>query len=317
MEERRRPSALGKRKTPGSPLGDLDTEEPGLQHAVKKLIRQAALELDSEASQSAAGSTPGEVPQAAGSISPFSQPTSRDKAGELPPLVPQNSGTNVSQTGHRESTSGPGAVFDAYPIPGRGSSGSISQQPILANGFGVTPTPTSATSTQSGGPPAAPTGQFSGSGGFQNGTGQLGNWAQNLPQGFTFPIDSSNPGAAYPPVQPTYTNQPQPLDPALEQMLSFLPGVNAQPGTGTENPAAFPEDFLSKVFSFSWDGANGTNGNNNNNGGTQGMDGFSAAGQAQQGQGQGQGMAQGGMSSGQVGPPGQPTWDGWHHGWMA
>lgn len=97
MEERRRPSNLGKRKATGSPVDEGD-ETSDLQRAVKKLIRQAQLEADSPNQSMSSNNTP----------------------------TPGNSGPqgwSPSKTGREmdmrifSDTARDRPVFDAYPMP--------------------------------------------------------------------------------------------------------------------------------------------------------------------------------------------------------
>ena len=77
VEERRKPGPkLGKRKASGSPSIE-EEEESGLQCAVKKLIRQAQLEVDSPA-QSAYSTSASAAPSPQTDMRIFSD-TSRDR----------------------------------------------------------------------------------------------------------------------------------------------------------------------------------------------------------------------------------------------
>ncbi|WVQ80090.1 hypothetical protein IAT38_002191 [Cryptococcus sp. DSM 104549] len=237
VDDRQKPpgSTLGKRKS--SPDGD--DEESGLQHAVKKLIRQAQLEAASPSNSmgSASGTTPQDIQPI-----PSSPRGHSDRNGERP-------------------------VFDAYPMP------FIPVPPTITNA--TTPTPSA---------PPHPH--------------QIVGVGNNSP--FTFPVDTTS-ATSFPSFDSTYTrgnNFGQPgLDPTVQSMLAnYFPqnggGANGPAGSATAPQA--PDDFLSRVFGFGWDGV-GTTGPpaNLNEGGV---------GPVEQGQQQPQG------------PPGQDVHQGVHVG---
>ncbi|KAK8847674.1 hypothetical protein IAR55_005533 [Kwoniella newhampshirensis] len=211
VEAKRRPpgSSLGKRKN-GSP--EPDDEESGLQRAVKKLIRQAALEADSPNTPiSASGSTPQGSEQAL-----------------LPSASPHKEREKVPYNADSERP-----VFGAYPMPFN------PVQPTITNA--TTPTPTVQ--------PFSHPHQIVG----------VGN---NSP--FTFPVDTTS-ATSFPNFDMRSFgggiggSQP-PLDPAVQSMLnSYFPsnnsgnqGMGGPVGSATAPQA--PDDFLSKVFGFGWDG---------------------------------------------------------------
>lgn len=98
VEERRRPnSSLGKRKADGSPSVDGD-ESSELQRAVKKLIRQAALEADSPNQSMGSNNTP--------------TPGNSGPSG----WSPAKNGSGVDMRIFSD-TPRDRPVFDAYPMP--------------------------------------------------------------------------------------------------------------------------------------------------------------------------------------------------------
>nr|XP_019008195.1 nuclear protein [Kwoniella pini CBS 10737]OCF46976.1 nuclear protein [Kwoniella pini CBS 10737] len=255
-----------RRQTPGSSLGkrkendDLDdSESGGLQRAVKKLIRQAQLEADSP-NTSFSSSTP-------------------DVARHVS-QSPQ--GSDGAQSKDKKESERP--VFDAYPMPFN------PVQPTITNA--TTPTPSNNTLQ----PPSHS--QHSnnqlGSGQqqsqqHQNNLNQNGYNNYDMGMGpnspFTFPIDPTGNGnfGTFPSFDMglTTTNNGNNnqgfnrnfgstasgnLDPAVQSMLSnyFPQQSNPTSMTQTVGSATLPQapdDFLSRVFGFGWDGANPTNAN--------------------------------------------------------
>lgn len=228
MEERRRPGTSRKRKSSGSPDAEADGERD-LQRAVQKLIHLAQLEVDSPAhgAQSLESASPAIV-----------QPSS--SPGE----------------GQKEQ------VFDAYPAPSAGpfaidvtshkltleSSGphrraSQSErkvEPPSRQGSGLIPAT---------GPPVQ-----------QNYLGVPNMAYSGATSPFTFPVDPTTAPASYPSFT---TSGSATLDPAVESFLAnHFPPPSGQNGgmvdpsngnmQGMQNNQA-PDDFLNKVFSFSWD----------------------------------------------------------------
>ena len=234
MEERRRPSNLGKRKA-----GEDDEESSDLQRAVKKLIRQAQLEADSPNQSMGSNNTPTPGNSAPTGWSPAKTGVDMRIFSDTPRDRP---------------------VFDAYPMP--------PPQPAdpATNGLQV------------------PNQQMGG----------------NSP--FTFPVDPTNTTFA-PFDQRTFsTNQPPPLDPAVESILtSYFPQPQtASNMSGGAMGAQVPDDFLSKVFNFGWDSSTGQQMQPQN----------MQQGQQQQNGNMGMGMDAMNMGNG--------LFDGWSaHGWMA
>lgn len=144
-------------------------------------------------------------------------------------------------------------VFDAYPMP------THAQQVNAANMLQVAPTQPNPTSTSP----------------------------------FTFPVDTTS--ATNFPNFASGAGFPQ-LDPAVESiLLNYFPsGTGGQPQQGMGGPVGttqVPDDFVSRVFNFGWEGGNSGQGGVPQNGGqqVQGQDGFDL-----------------------------PGYEGWGaHGWMA
>jgi hypothetical protein len=145
------------------------------------------------------------------------------------------------------------------------------------------------------------------------------------PSPFTFPIDTSSNSYAPPNMAFLAPTQAPQLDPAVESMLAnYFPQNPQSNAGGMAGPATVPQvpdDFLSRVFSFSWENnnannnaANGhgnANGNNSgNNGNGQGQGGMGGAGQMNGGAG--------GLDAlGGFGAPGMPFEQWGSGGWMA
>jgi hypothetical protein len=132
---------------------------------------------------------------------------------------------------------------------------------------------------------------------------------------FTFPVDPTTTTSFPPPPAFGPMQAPQ-LDPAVESMLaSYFPQNNSQ-GQGMAGPTAMPavpDDFLSRVFSFSWESANQNNGNTGAGGGSGSGNGENGA--AGNGNGAGGSGARMDAMMGQM--AGMP-FEGWGSGgWMA
>ncbi|WVQ69581.1 uncharacterized protein L199_007801 [Kwoniella botswanensis] len=230
VEDRRQTpgSSLGKRKDPD----DVDDEESGgLQRAVKKLIRQAQLEADSP-NTSMTSTTPDHNRHVSQS--------------------PQNSDHGNSQQ-HKESER---PVFDAYPMPFN------PVQPTITHATGPPPPQPQQGNIQSHQAASQQQQQQ------QNGYNPLltGNMNTNP---FTFPIDTSTSNFSTFPsfdmmnnLNTNGTNRnlngsgSGNLDPAVQSMLSnYFPSAQTQSNTNPPTLPQAPDDFLSRVFGFGWDGA--------------------------------------------------------------
>lgn len=238
MEERRRPGTSRKRKSSASPDAEADGERD-LQRAVQKLIHLAQLEVDS----------PAHGGQSIESASPaIAQPSSSPSEGQ------------------KEQ------VFDAYPAPSAGPFGiDGSYTDPSAIKLPLEPTEPHRRASQSGRKMDPPSRQ---------GSGQIPSTAPPMQQNylgipnmaypgatspFTFPVDPNTAPASYPSFT---TSGSTTLDPAVESFLAdHFPPPGAQGGAGMmdsvngmqgmQNSQA-PEDFLNKVFSFSWENGTGS-----------------------------------------------------------
>jgi len=305
VEERRKPgSTLGKRKASSQSPGEED-EESSLQRAVKKLIRQAQLEADSPSQAASTGSGSHHTPQqnTNTSLPHMPSPTPRTKtARELDMRI-------FSDTPRDRP------VFGAYPM-------------VNNNNYPIDTNMASNNTQNQNGMLNIPVNSNTG-------------YGQNPGLSpFSYPQDPSlNPAFNFPTYQTTGTPQ---LDPAVESMLaSYFPagmgmggnqngndgmgGASGNNGNGQAGQpgASVPDDFLSRVFNFGWEGPNmgmqGQMQDGNNGNGMQQMQGMAQG----VGQGGGQGQSQGSGVQGQFGFGGEGmdtmgNFDGWSsHGWMA
>nr|XP_018265162.1 nuclear protein [Kwoniella dejecticola CBS 10117]OBR87320.1 nuclear protein [Kwoniella dejecticola CBS 10117] len=366
-----------RRQTPGSSLGkrkehdELDDDESGgLQRAVKKLIRQAQLEADSP-NTSFSSSTPDVTRHVSQS--------------------PQHS-DGTSQNKEKKERESERPVFDAYPMPFNPVQPTITNATTPTPGSGnssLQPPPhTQPPNSALGQGQGQGQGQQSNQNQDplqQNSYNNYNNYNMGMGMGmginpnspFTFPIDPTGNGTfgTFPSAfemnqlgngngvggqggfRNFGTTASGNLDPAVQSMLSnyFPQASNPTSMTQTVGSAALPQapdDFLSRVFGFGWDGAtagagagtganqsgqgidqpqgqgqtsnqskNGENSNNNNNQPPQ-PNPIQTQGQ---GQGQNQGQSQGYSADlqtgfGTFGGPGgggggQQGWSS--HGWMA
>ena len=301
FDERRKPgSSLGKRKASSSP--QIDDDESGLQRAVKKLIRQAQLEMDSP--NHSIGSSHNTPSSNSGPTQVSPQPkTGRELDMRIFSDTPRDR-----------------PVFDAYPMP-----------PTMS-----VPDYNTSNGHASGNLPGIVVGGEGPDGGL-NSEANLQIPSQNQPRQtspFTFPVDPNT----FPPYDSCTYGPPQPphLDPAVESILaSYFPQpsqtMSSQGEAGSAAVPQVPDDFLSKVFNFGWEGgvANISNNKNDNGGngdasdGMQGGGGGAMGGDDPVGSSVGQQMMNqgGGMDANdnymeQV--MGGGGFDGWNsHGWMA
>lgn len=234
---------------------------------MQKLIHLAQLEADS----------PAHAGHSIDSVSPAVIPTTSSPLGE----------------GQRER------VFDAYPAPSAGPfplvnvSGGMSQQPGLSlpRNQGGRDGSVSDPSVPKIEPPSR-----QGSGHMPNTAPDMTNGFLGLPNmggyhgptsPFTFPVDPATAPASYPAFSTSGPSNA--LDPAVESILANYfppPGSNgngagggmmdANTMQGMPNLSQAPEDFLNKVFSFSWENGDGAHmqgfqGHGNGNGNGSGM----------------------------------------------
>lgn len=280
VEERRRPASSAGTTSTGKRKDREEDETDGLQRAVKKLIRQAQLEMDSpEGSATTIPHTPGSssLPRHhSSSPAPFGDP-----AKDRP-------------------------VFDAYPMPSvPPPSLPLDTQAPLGQSTKVGPTPAKlppqidrfnpTLGSSSANPqiifnPSNPTlsqphpslQPFNAPSPFSFTPG--GNL--NLDLDLNFPHPTSNPAYA------TSTPLPQ-LDPSVEDLLAnYFQSPLPQNAQQAQSWGTVPDDFLSRVFSFSWDNNNNT-AHSDLGAQQQGLGGM-YRGQVPSGQMQGQSQGQGG-----------------------